>query len=81
MKRLRKRLKTVSEQQNRRGAMLIFIAVLLLVFVGIIAFSVDVAYMHLSRTQLRTASDAAARAAGARCVPTAPGSRRRTFPT
>lgn len=49
---------------NRRGAMLVFIAVLLFVFLGIIAFSVDVAYMHLSRTQLRTATDAAARAAG-----------------
>lgn len=44
--------------------MLVFIAFLLLVYVGLIAFSVDVAYMHLSRTQLQTASDAAARAAG-----------------
>ncbi|MFQ5733758.1 MAG: VWA domain-containing protein [Planctomycetaceae bacterium] len=44
--------------------MLIFIAVLLVVFVGVIAFSVDVAYMHLARTELRTASDAAARGAG-----------------
>ena len=49
---------------RRRGAMLIFIAALMLVFLGIIAFSVDVAYMHLARTELRTASDAAARAAG-----------------
>lgn len=49
---------------NRRGAMLVFIAFLLFVFLGIVAFSVDVAYMHLSRTQLRTAADAAARAAG-----------------
>lgn len=64
MKRLRKRQTTATGQQNRRGAMLIFIAVLLFVFVGIIAFSVDVAYMHLSRTQLSTAADASARAAG-----------------
>lgn len=50
---------------RRRGAMLILIACLMLVFVGIVAFSVDVAYMQLSRTELQTATDASARAAGA----------------
>lgn len=49
----------------RRGAMLVLVAAMLLVFVGIIAFSVDVAYMQLARTELQTATDAAARAATA----------------
>lgn len=48
----------------RRGSALIFAGVMLFVFCGIVAFSVDVAYMHLSRVELRTATDAAARAAG-----------------
>lgn len=63
MKRIR-RIGSARPAHKRQGAMLVFIAVLLFVFLGIIAFSVDVAYMHLSRTQLRTAADAAARAAG-----------------
>jgi Mg-chelatase subunit ChlD len=49
---------------GRRGAMLVLIAALIIVFIGMVAFSVDVAYMQLSRTQLRIATDAAARAGG-----------------
>eukprot|EP00913_Durusdinium_trenchii_P028342 g26570.t1 len=63
MKRIR-RIQPALPAGKRQGAMLIFIAVLLFVFLGIVAFSVDVAYMHLARTQLRTSADAAARAAG-----------------
>jgi Flp pilus assembly protein TadG len=48
---------------SRRGAMLILIAILLGVFFVTVAFSVDVAYMQLARTELRTATDASARAA------------------
>jgi Ca-activated chloride channel homolog len=48
----------------RRGAMLILILLCLTIFVAMAALSVDVAYMHLSRTQLRAATDAAARAGG-----------------
>jgi Ca-activated chloride channel homolog len=53
-----------SRDGRRRGAMLILIALLLIVFFGMVAFYVDVAYMQLARTQLRIAADAAARASG-----------------
>jgi len=49
---------------RRRGAMLVLIALLMIVFLGAVAFAVDVAYMQLTRTELRIATDAAARAAG-----------------
>ena len=49
---------------RRRGAMLYLICALLVVFVALTALSVDVAYMHLTRTQLRAATDAAARGGG-----------------
>jgi Ca-activated chloride channel homolog len=64
MRTRRTSLRTGKPASLRRGAMLIFITVFLFAFVAIIAFSVDVAYMHLSRTQLKTAADASARAAG-----------------
>jgi Mg-chelatase subunit ChlD len=43
--------------------MLVLIAVMLFAFLMTVAFSIDIAQMHLSRTELRTASDAAANAA------------------
>ncbi len=46
----------------RRGAILVLIAVLMPVFVIMAAFAVDVAWMQLVRTELRTATDAASRA-------------------
>jgi Ca-activated chloride channel homolog len=47
----------------RRGAMLVFVTVaLVLLFVGAV-FSVDIAYMFLAREQLHVATDAAAKAA------------------
>lgn len=48
---------------ERRGAMLVLIAVMLFAFLMTVAFSIDIAQMHLARTELRTASDAAANAA------------------
>lgn len=48
---------------HRRGAMLALIALCLLVILMFVALSVDVAYMQMSRTELRAATDAAARAA------------------
>jgi Ca-activated chloride channel homolog len=51
-------------RRRRRGAMLVLIALMMVVFVAAAAFSVDVAYMQLVRTQLRTATDSAARAGG-----------------
>jgi len=42
--------------------MLVLVAVMMLGFMVAVAFSVDVAQMHLARTELRTATDAAAKA-------------------
>lgn len=47
----------------RRGAMLILIAVMLFMFLITMAFSIDIAQMHLTRAELRAATDAAANAA------------------
>lgn len=43
--------------------MLILILVMLVGFLATVAFSVDIAHMHLSRTELRSATDAASQAA------------------
>ena len=50
-------------QTRRRGAMLVLIVVMLVGFMMAVSFSVDVAQMHLSRTELRSATDAASKAA------------------
>ena len=47
----------------RRGAMLIFIVFLMVGFIAATALMVGVAHMQLARTELRSATDAAARAA------------------
>ncbi|MEO0529515.1 MAG: VWA domain-containing protein [Planctomycetota bacterium] len=47
---------------ERNGAILVLIAVLMPVFVLMAAFAVDLAWMQLVRTELRTATDAASRA-------------------
>ena len=56
---IRQRRKT---RTRRRGAMIVLVAIMLTAFLVTLAFSVDIAYMHLTRTELRTATDAAARA-------------------
>ena len=43
--------------------MLIIIAVMIFAFMVTVAFSVDIAYMHLVRSELRTATDSASKAA------------------
>lgn len=48
--------------RHRRGAMLVFIAVCLPLIIIMAAFAIDVAWMQLARTELRTATDSAARA-------------------
>jgi Flp pilus assembly protein TadG len=48
--------------RHRRGAMLVFIAVCLPLLIIMAAFAIDVAWMQLARTELRTATDSAARA-------------------
>lgn len=51
-----------AQPENRRGAMLVLVAVVLVLLLIGAVFSVDVAYMHMVRAELRTATDAAARA-------------------
>lgn len=48
---------------RRRGAMLVLVAVSLVIFLVCLVYSVDIAFMHLARTELRTSVDAAARSA------------------
>lgn len=51
-----------SAKQQRTGAMLPMIAVTLVILIIGVVFSIDIAYMHMVRAELRTATDAAARA-------------------
>jgi len=51
------------QRRPRRGAMLVLIAIMLIGFMVAVAFSVDIAQMHLTRTELRSATDAASKAA------------------
>ena len=51
------------QRATRRGAMLVLIAFCLPLLIIMAAFAVNVAWMQLVRTELRTATDAAARAA------------------
>ncbi len=51
-------------EDRRRGTITILACFLIVVFLASVVLSVDVAYMQLSRTRLRSATDAAARAAG-----------------
>ncbi len=48
---------------KRRGAMLILICVMIVAFLVTVVFTVDIAYMHLTKSELRSATDAAAKAA------------------
>ena len=48
--------------RRRRGAMLVMIVICLPLVLAFSAFAINIAYMQLTRTELRTASDAAARA-------------------
>lgn len=59
----RKQQRKNSRYRSRRGAMLILLAAMLVMFFVAVAFSVDIAYMHLVRGELRAATDAATKAA------------------
>lgn len=52
-----------SKRPQRRGAILILGALLMVLMVGLVAFAVDLGYVVLVRTQLQAAADAAAMAA------------------
>lgn len=51
-------------RQSRRGAMLVLCAFLLPVLLALASFAVNIAFMELCRTELRTATDSATRASG-----------------
>lgn len=51
-----------NSRRQRRGAMIVLAAVTFVILIAAAAFSLDVAYMHMVRAELRTATDAAARA-------------------
>lgn len=59
---LEARLSRTGRTLVRKGAMLPLLAAMIMGFLVMEAFSVDVAYMQLVRTQLRVATDAAAKA-------------------
>jgi Ca-activated chloride channel homolog len=63
MQRIRITNVTLSKAGQRFGGMLVLICAMMLIFMVFVAFAVDVAHMHLARTELRSATDAAAKAA------------------
>jgi Flp pilus assembly protein TadG len=58
-----RKVRRKSAFQRRRGAMLVLVALMMFGFLVTAAFSVDIAYMHLVKSELRSATDAAAKAA------------------
>ncbi len=59
---LRSNFAIVSPRQ-RRGAMAVLLAIMMFAFLVTAAFSIDIAYMQLVKSELRSATDAAAKAA------------------
>ena len=55
--------KTTCATADRDGALLPMLAVVIVILLISVAIGVDIARMHLTRSELRTANDAAARAA------------------
>lgn len=55
-------MKRNARKTKRRGAMIVLVAVTLIIFLIAVVFSVEVAYMQLARTELRSSVDAATRA-------------------
>jgi Ca-activated chloride channel homolog len=51
-----------TKQRNRKGTIIVLVSVLIVVLIAMAAFTVDVAYMQMVRTELRASTDAAARA-------------------
>ncbi len=60
---IRSKVYTLQAKSRRPGAMLVLVAFMLIILFVAAAFAIDVAYMHSTRAELRTATDAAARAA------------------
>src|SRR6056297_3242362 len=54
---------SILQNSRRRGAMLVLVVLCLPIILGFCVFALNVAWMQLTRSELRTATDAAARAA------------------
>src|SRR6478752_1158546 len=63
------RHRTSSAPTSRRGAMIVLTALLLVFFLGLTAFAIDIGIMLLARTELQHAADAAALAAAGDLIP------------
>ena len=59
---IHRRLKLIYQPKNRQGSMLVMVAVCMVIFLIAAVFCVDIAYMHMVKAELRTATDAAAKA-------------------
>ena len=64
MFRARQRKSAARVSKTRQGAIVVLAALMIIVFLASVVFSVDVSYMQLTKAKLRAATDAAARAAG-----------------
>ena len=53
-----------NKSRFRRGTIVVLTAAMIVAFLATVVLSVDVAYMQLTKVKLRSATDAAARAAG-----------------
>lgn len=51
-----------AKHRPRKGSIIVLVSVLIVVLIAMAAFTVDVAYMQMVRTELRASTDAAARA-------------------
>ncbi|GAB5405498.1 MAG: VWA domain-containing protein [Aureliella sp.] len=51
-----------TQTRHRRGAMILMVAVVLVILLMGAVFTIDIAYMHMVRSEMRTATDAAAQA-------------------
>jgi Flp pilus assembly protein TadG len=56
--------KPAKKSRFRRGTVVVLTAVMIIAFLATVVLSVDVSYMQLTKVKLRSATDAAARAAG-----------------
>jgi hypothetical protein len=59
-------IKSRARKPHRRGAIVVLAAFLMVVMLGLVAFSVDMGYIMLVKTELQVAADSAALAAGAK---------------
>jgi Flp pilus assembly protein TadG len=73
MARHTSRLRTSSAPTSRRGAMIVLTAIMLVFFLGLAAFAIDIGIMLLARTELQNAADAAALAAAGDLIPDSGG--------